>query len=123
MTKILNSELIERLVFTAIVIGILMTLFGAFRFAVLSNQIASNEAAQVLAEGGEVSIETQNEAQGLMAADLERRRLVKDRFNMMVVGGAGLGVIGVGWMLMDILRSRRKKEDEPSTQSVAEATS
>lgn len=122
MSKILNSELLERLLFTVIVIGILMTVFAGVKFVALSSQIGNNEAAQIRATNGEVALETKNEAQGLMAADLERRRLVSERFNMMVVGGVGLGLIGVGWIATDLMRGRRKKEDEPSTPSVAEAT-
>jgi len=123
MTKIINSEFVERLLFTTIVIGILMTLFGTFRFFVISNELTNNEAAKIHASGQQISPQTNAEAQGLVAADMERRDLVKDRFNMMVVGGVGLALIGVGWMAMDILRSRRKKGDESPTPSVAEATS
>ena len=123
MTKILNSEFIERLIFTTIVIGILMTLFGAFRFFTLSNQLASNEAAKIHASGEEIAPQTNTEVRGLVAADMERRELVKERFNMMVVGGVGLAFIGAGWIIMDILKSRRKKDDKSTTSTVAEATS
>ncbi len=123
MTKILNSEFIERLIFTTIVIGILMTLFGAFRFFTLSNQLANNEAAKIHASGDEISPQTNTEVRGLVSADMERRELVKERFNMMVVGGVGLAFIGAGWIVMDILRSRRKKDDKSTTPTVAEATS
>jgi hypothetical protein len=123
MSKFLNSELVERLLFTLIVIGILMTLISAVRFVYLSNEIGNNVAAQVRATGEEVPLETMNEAQGLMASDLERRKLVNDRFNMMVVGGVGLALIGVGWIMTDIMRSRRKKDNESPKKSVAEATS
>lgn len=122
MTKILNSEFLERMIFTAIVIGILMTLVGAGRFFYISNQISGNAAAQIHASGEEIAPQTNSEVQGLVAADMELRDLVKDRFNMMTVGGVGLGLIGVGWIVMDILRSRRKKEDESSVSSTAEVT-
>jgi hypothetical protein len=123
MTKILNSEFFERMIFTTIVIGILMTLVGAVRFFYISNQISGNAAAQIHASGEEIAPQTNSEVQGLVAADMELRDLVKDRFNMMVVGGIGLAFIGVGWMAMDILRSRRKKNDESSVPPTAEATS
>ena len=54
---------------------------------------------------------------------MQGREWVKDRFNMMMVGGVGLGLIGAGWIAMDILRSRRKQGDESPIQSVVEATS
>lgn len=125
MSKILNQEFIERLLFTVIVIGILGTLVGAVRYFDLSNQIANNAAAQVREEGGEVTLETKNEARGLMAADLELRRLIRDRQNMMVVGGGGLALIGLGWLASDIMRSRRRKNqaDDVASQTVAEVLS
>ncbi|MDE2821512.1 MAG: hypothetical protein OXI40_17410, partial [Chloroflexota bacterium] len=64
---------------------------------------------QIHEEGGEVAIESKNQARGLMASDIERRRLLADQRNMMVVGGAGLALIGLGWFLGDILRGRRRK--------------
>lgn len=124
MSKYINSELFERLFFTMIVVGILASLFGAVRYFDLSNRIANNEAAQIKAAGGEVKIETKNEARGLMSADLELRDLVRERSNMIMVGGIGLALLGGGWLLTDITRSRRRKKDEDApVQSVAEATS
>ena len=126
MSKLLNNELVERLLFTVIVIGVLMSVIGGLRFADLSNQIGNNEAVQIHTSGEEIQPTTNSEVQGLVASDLERRRLVNDRFNMMVVGGVGLALIGVGWMATDIVRSRRRKDaiqDDATTQSVAEAAS
>ncbi|GEM_PF-956882 len=122
MSKYINSELFERLFFTMIVVGILAAAFGAVRYIDLSNRIANNEAAQIRAEGGEVTLETKNEARGLMSADLELRDLIRERSNMMMVGGIGLALLGAGWLLTDITRSRRnrKREEDNSSQSVAE---
>ena len=124
MSKYLNGELVERLFFTMIVIGILMAIFGTLRFFDLSGQIGNNQAAQIQRDGEEIAPQTNSEAQGLVASDLERRRLVNDRFNMMVVGGIGLAFIGIGWIATDITRNRRKKSAlETSQNQVVEATS
>ena len=109
MRKFLNAELFERLFFTAIVVGILMVLVGGLRYIDLSGRLSANEAVQIHQDGEEVTLETNSQARGLMAADLERRRLTADRFNMMVVGGAGLALVGLGWLAADITRSRRRK--------------
>lgn len=122
MSKILNFELVERLFFTTIVIGILMAGIGFLRFVDLSSQISNNEAAQIHASGEEVAPQSNAEVRGLVASDMELRRLISERFNMMVVGGIGLALIGVGWIVTDIIRGRRKKRNETSTTMV-EATS
>ena len=108
MRDLLNTELVDRLLFTAIVIGILLAVGAGWRYFDLSNKLSSNLAAQIHDEGGEVTVESKGQAQGLMASDIERRRLVADQFTMMVVGGIGLALIGVGWLAGDILRARKR---------------
>ena len=109
MRNLIYTGIIDRLLFTAIVLGILMAALGGWRYFDLANQLSSNQAAQIHEEGGEVAIESKSQAHGLMASDLERRRLLADQRDMMVVGGAGLALIGLGWFLSDILRGRRRK--------------
>ncbi len=118
MNRILENEFIERLLFTAIVIGILMAAGGAIRYLMISNELSENLAAQIHDDGGEVAIESKSQAQGLMASDLERRRLVSEQFNMMIIGGAGLALLGLGWLGTDIVRGRRKRA-APGNESSA----
>lgn len=109
MNRLLDNELIERLLFTAIVVGILMAAGGAVRYLMINNELSANRAAQIHDDGGEVAIESKSQAQGLMASDIERRRLVSEQFNMMIVGGLGLALLGIGWLGTDIVRGRRKR--------------
>ena len=67
MGKLKLTGLVERLLFTAIVVGILMAAGGAIRYFMLQNQLSSNMAAQIHQQGGEVAIESKGQAQGLMA--------------------------------------------------------
>ena len=108
MRAILDSELTERLLFSAIVVGITLAVGGAIRYVMLGSQVSGNLAARIHDEGGAVEIESKSQAQGLMASDLERRRLVAEQFNMMIVAGAGLALLGLGWLGMDIIRGRRR---------------
>ena len=109
MRKFFTAELFERLFFTAIVIGLLMVLIGGLRYIELSGRLAANEAVQVHQSGEEVTIETNSQVRGLVAADVERRRLEEERFNTMTLGGLGLALIGLGWLTADITRGRRRK--------------
>ena len=111
MRNIIFTGLLDRLLFTAIALGVLMAGVGGWRYFDLGNQLSSNQAAQIHDEGGEVTIESKNQARGLMASDIERRRLQAEQRNMMVVGGAGLALIGLGWFLGDVLGGRRRKAD------------
>lgn len=122
MRRFIDSELIERLLFTAILLGVLMAAGGALRYFMLQNELATNLAARIHEAGEEVAIESKGQAQGLMAADIERRRLVAEQFNMMVVAGVGLALLGLGWLGNDILRSRRREPGSGSedTRTAAE---
>ena len=108
MRGLLASELIERLLFTAIVVGILLAAGGGIRYVMLANQLSGNTAAQIHDDGGEVEIESKSQAQGLMASDIERRRLVEQQYNMMIVAGLGLALLGLGWLGTDWIRGRRR---------------
>lgn len=119
MRNLTFTGLAERLLFTAIVLGILMAAGGAIRYFMLQNQLSTNMAAQIHDQGGEVAIESKGQAQGLMASDIERRRLVAEQFNMMILGGVGLALLGLGWLGHDVLASRRQPAAEAAQSSVA----
>ena len=63
------------------------------------------------------------QAQGLMASDIERRRLVTEQYNMMVIGGIGLALLGFGWLGYDIMRGRRRKKDSTEAEPANTAQS
>ena len=117
MRNLFHTGLLDRLLFTAIVIGILMTGYGILRYLDLSNQLAGNRSAQIQASGGEVELQSKAEAQGLMASHIERRRLTSEQYNTMVIGGIGLAILGLGWLGNDLMRSRRRKEKLVETES------
>ena len=117
MRRFLNSELVERLLFSAIVAGIFMVAGAGFRYLDLSNQLAGNVATKIHESGGEVELESKSEAHGLMAADLQRRRITSEQYNMMIIGGAGLALLGLGWLGYDLMRGRRRKAKSASAAS------
>ena len=119
MRRIFNAELLNRLLFTVVALGILMIAGAGWRYVDAANILAHNPAAQIHDAGGEVTIESKSQAQGLMAADIERRRMQVEQSNMLIVGGIGLALIGLGWLGWDILRSRRRKAAADSGAAAA----
>ena len=87
----------------------------------LANQLAANPAAQIHQEGGEVELESKSEAHGLMAADIERRRMLAEQRDMMQAGGIGLALLGLGWLGYDMLRGRRRRQAKNSARSKSDA--
>ncbi len=116
MRNLTYTGVLDRLLFTAIVVGILLVGFSAFRYMDASKKLSVNTAAQIHEAGGEVELESKAQAQGLMAADIERRRLVTEQYNMMVIGGVGLALLALGWLGYDIMRGRRRKEDSTEAE-------
>ncbi|MDE2820895.1 MAG: hypothetical protein OXI40_14275, partial [Chloroflexota bacterium] len=62
MRDLIFTGIVDRLLFTAIVLGILMAVAGGWTYFDLANQLSSNQAAQIHEEGGEVAIESKNQA-------------------------------------------------------------
>ena len=121
MRGLLDKELVERTLFAAIVVGILMAGYAALQYVNLSQRLAGNMSAQIRESGEEVKLESKSQAQGLMASDIERRRLVTEQYDMMVLGGVGLAVLGLGWLGYDLARGRRRKVAAAEADTGADA--
>lgn len=119
MRNLIYAGLLDRMLFTAILLGILLAGGGAIRYFMLGGELSGNLAAQIHEEGGEVEIASKGQAQGLMASDIERRRLLAEQFNMMIIGGVGLVLLGLGWLGHDLLGSRGRQAAETAKSSAA----
>ena len=115
MSRFQTGALIDKLLFSAMLAGILLAGFGGLRYLDLSNQLADNPAAQIHERDEAVQVENTDAGYSLMTADITRRRQLEEQYNMMIIGGLGLALLGLGWLGSDIVRSRRKP---PSPVSV-----
>ena len=109
MSSFKAGALIDKLLFSAMLAGVLLAAFGALRYIDLSIQLADNPAAQIHASDEAVQVENAGEGYSLMTADIARRRLVDEQYRMMIMGGLGLALLGLGWLGNDIVKSRRSK--------------
>jgi hypothetical protein len=110
--RLLIHPLVERIVFTLVIVGILLGLFSVYRIIATSLQLNDNPAEQIQRSGEELNIQSTAEGRGLVAADLERRELVRERAQMIAAGGISLVLIGIGWAGYDLHRSQRRKADQ-----------
>ena len=108
MSRFQTGALIDKLLFSAMLAGILLAGFGGLRYLDLSNQLADNPAAQIHERDEAVQVENTDAGYSLMTADITRRRQLEEQYNMMIIGGLGLALLGLGWLGSDIVRSRRK---------------
>src|SRR5688572_15107217 len=109
----LDKDWFRGIVFAFIIIGILAGLFAAQQFIDASLRIQNNTS--YIAKSSETALELQSqaEAQMLMAADVEYRRLLLQRDNALIVGGLGLASLALGWIGNDFVRARRRKVNAP----------
>ncbi len=106
-----TSRLFERILTVMVVAGVLIGLYAIFNVININNQLSNNEAHRFRQSGQELDVQATTDAQarGLVAADIERRRLVKARGEMHVAGGISLILIGMSWFGYDLMRGRHKK--------------
>lgn len=114
----LNHPLTERMLFTIVVIGILLGLYGLVRIVDISLKLNDNLAQKVQSSGEELELQSSAEGQSLMVADIQRRRMVQERGQMMLLAGIGVVLLGIGWLGYDFRNSSLKKQGT----TVAEAS-
>lgn len=110
----LSSNLAERLLFTIIVIGLLLGLYGVIKYVSISFQLSNNYAQQLHDSGAELNVQTSTEGRSIMTSDLERRRLLKERGQMLIIAGVGIVLLGIGWFGYDLRNNYQAPETQPS---------
>ena len=104
----ISKDWINAFILTLLIFGVLLSLFGSYRFIDASLRLEHNLAYQISSSGEAISPESNAEAQRLIAANVERGDLAQQRVDGMIVGGLGLILLAVGWIAFDIVRSRKK---------------
>ncbi|MBZ0281875.1 MAG: hypothetical protein K8L97_14135 [Anaerolineae bacterium] len=112
MLNIFNRERVKPITIALILIGLAALLFGGYRFVDAALQIQNNLAFQLEQSGGEVSPQSDAEAQMLVSTGLEYRELLRRRNESLMVLGGGIVLLAVGWLGADVLNGRRKDKGE-----------
>ena len=117
----LKNQWMERVLFTIVIAGILLSLYGVARVIDTSIKLSNNIAQQQHNSGEALDIQSTAEGRGMMVADLERRELIKVRGQMIFIAGAGIVLLGLGWQGYDLRNGRIRKENEAELE-LAEAS-
>ena len=108
MKTIFTQERINALLAALVLIGIALVLVGVWRYVDAAQRLQGNLALEVQQGDTEFDVSTPEQAQGLMASDIQKRRLERQQNEALVAGGIGLGTLALGWILNDAVRSRRR---------------
>lgn len=115
--RILEHESTRSVLLALCIVAVLLIAFGGWQFLDASLRIQDNPAHQAQMSDEAISLESEVQAQGLLAAGLEYRRLLAQRNTALMIGGAGLALLALGWIGYDMIRSYRRRtvsENAPS---------
>jgi hypothetical protein len=115
MTDVWRRDTIRIMLMALILIGLLLAVIGVIQFVDAALRLQNNAAYQASIGGDPLSLGSREQAQGLIAAGMEYRRLLAQRNNALIFGGAGLVVGALGWLAYDYLRSRERKLQDEGT--------
>lgn len=104
MLKFVNEEWFRGVLYAVVGLGILAFLLAVWQYGSAAQQLQSNLAQQLRDSGTEINPQTTQQARGIVAADLERRALIGQQYQAMMIGGSGLILIALGWIGMNIRR-------------------
>lgn len=109
MNRLVRQEWFRTLFLVLLILGVVLLGFAVVRYLTLSYSIGQNIAYQIHSQGGQADPQTINEAQGLMAADLDLREMLHQQNLALIIGGVGLILLGAGWLGRDLVMSRWRR--------------
>jgi hypothetical protein len=109
----LDKDWFRGIVFALIIIGVVAGLFAAQQFIDATLRMQNNASFIAKSSDTPLALQSEAEAQMLMAADVEFRRLQLQRDNALFLGGLGLTLLALGWIGSDFARARRRKLNAP----------
>lgn len=111
MQRLLKNDNFKPLMLALIMLGIVALALGLYRFIDLSQQLQNNLAYQLQSGGGQsMNIQTQADAQMLIGASVQMQRLTGQRSEAVVLIGAGVALIALGWLGYDLARGWLRRQ-------------
>ncbi|MCY3947447.1 MAG: hypothetical protein OXF44_14310 [Anaerolineaceae bacterium] len=109
MGQLANADWL-RGVFTAlVVVGLSLAGYSAWRYLDADRELQGNVAQVIMSRQQAVSPGSSAEVQGLVGADVARRELLSQQYDVLMLGGGGLVILSLGWLGLNLapyLRSR-----------------
>jgi uncharacterized membrane protein YidH (DUF202 family) len=120
IAKIFTQERINALIAALVLIGLALVIVGVWRYVDASQRLAGNYAQDIREGDISFNVENPEQAQGLIAADVQRRRLERQQNESLILAGVGLASLAVGWIGYDVIRGRRRAKSQPPASSPIE---
>ena len=111
MRQLFKYETLKPVFYALILIGLALLLFGFYRFVSAAQAIPNNFAYKSHAQNVAVQQIDEATARVLMSADLDLRELERRQSESVILIGAGVVLTAMGWLLNDVVRSRRRRQN------------
>src|SRR5262245_27129758 len=93
-------------------VGLAIGLYGVYQYVDAELKLKDNRAGQLIEAGGEVEVNSTNEAFEHYKTTVERDNLRDQRADALPFIGVGVAIIGVGWLGYEFLPALRKNRRE-----------
>jgi len=92
---------------TLLALGLLLLLFALWRYFSAARELQGNLAHIV--HSGQLAPAAASQTRALLAADLARRALLAQQFHALMAAGAGLVLLSLAWLGVNLARLRRQR--------------
>ena len=96
-TGFLRNEWFRSLMMAFLLVAALLIILGGQQFVDASLRMQSNPAYLAQTGGDPLTLDSDGQAQGLVAAGIEYRDLLAQRNRALILAGSGLVLLGAGW--------------------------
>ena len=121
MGQLANADWLRGLFTALVVVGLSLAAYSAWHYLDADRELQGNVAQVILSRQQAVSPGSSGEVQGLVGADVAKRELLSQQYDVLMLGGGGLVILSLGWLglnLTSFLCSRRaahRGHREPQT--------
>ncbi len=104
MGRVANADWLRGIFTVLVVAGLLIAGYAAWRYFDADRELQGNVAQVILSRQQAVSAGSSGEVQGLVGADVARRELLPQQYDVLMLGGGGLALLSLGWLGLNLTR-------------------
>ena len=101
LRSVFSQEWVKGVAYTLLALGVVWALYSAWQYGKAEINLRGNRAYQIHQSGEEISPQTATEQSLLVASDMERRKLERERWNAVIALGGGFITLSIGWLILN----------------------
>lgn len=114
MGQVANADWLRGVCAALVVAGLLIAGYATWRYVAADRELQGNVAQIILSRQETARPGGSGELQGLVGADVARRELLSQQYDVLMLGGGGLVILSLGWLGLNLTRYLRSRREAPS---------